>query len=555
MGTEHRADVVIVGSGVGGMVAALKARAEGLDPLVVEKSPFVGGTSSISGGVLWIPANPLMVEAGVEDSFERAMTYMEAAIGDPGPATSRARKEAYVREGARMVTFLRELGLEFVYVDGWPDYYPELPGGQVRGRSLNVALFDTRRLGGWQGWLRPRDAGGIKFDIPLASMSEVPDMAMIARTVAGKRTLLRVLGRMLRAKATGARPVGMGQALMGRLLLAAQEQGVRIWRAAPLVDLVMHDGGVTGVVVERDGREVTVRADHGVLLCAGGFSRNGAMRKQYGREPASGDWTLVVPEDMGDAISIATAHGAGTALLEEATWTPASVLPDGSPVAHLWERAVPGSIIVDSSGARFCNEAASYMEVGRRIYERHETVPAVPSWMIIDSRHRRRYPFGTAPPGLTPRTWITTGYMKQAGTIPELARACGIDAGGLVATVERFNRMAIAGTDEDFHRGDSAYDRFYGDPTRQPNPCLGPVDRAPFSAVAIYPSDVGTCGGLLTDEHARVLRTNGTPLEGLYAAGNTTAGVMGHVYPGGGAALGPSATFGFIAARHMAGGC
>lgn len=551
VGAEHDVDVVIVGTGVGGVVAALAAKAQGLDPLLVEKSEFIGGTSSWSGGALWAPDSPVMRRRGVDDSVEDGLRYLKAVVGDAGPSTTPARRRAYVEQARRVVEFLEGQGVTFVYSDGTSDYYPEAPGGQARGRTHHAEIFDTRRLGEWEPWFRPQK-GGISQQIVMRSLAEAPPMTIATRTVPAARVAVRVVGRTLGAKVTGRHLVGMGQALMAQVLHAARNAGVRIWRRSPVTDLVVERGRVAGVVVERETGRVEVRARYGVLLCAGGFARNEALRKEGGREPATGEWSAVIEEDTGDLIVAARALGAATALMDEAIWTPMSLPPDGVPVPHLWERSLPGSILVDSSGARFCNEAESYMAVGQRMYERHRTVAAIPTWLVIDARHRRRYPLGVAPPGFTPPAWLRSGYVKRTGTLDGLAAACGIDSAGLRRTVERFNVMAAWGVDEDFHRGDSHHDRVFSDPTVRPNPCLGPVDRPPFYAVAMYPGDVSTCGGLVADEHARVLREDGSVIDGLYAAGCTAASVTGRVYPAAGCSIGSSATFAYIAVQHMA---
>jgi 3-oxosteroid 1-dehydrogenase len=317
------------------------------------------------------------------------------------------------------------------------------------------------------------------------------------------------------------------------------------------VDLVVESGEVVGVEAEREGRRTRIRARAGVLLNSGGFSHNPAMRQKYGPAPASVDWTSANDGDTGEVIEAAMRHGAAVDLMEEAWWIPSSILPDGTPQFAVYERAKPHCMIVDASGSRFVNEAASYMEVGQAMYARHREAGAVPSWFIMDSRHRSRYLFGMTPGGVTPRKWISSGYMKKAGTLEELAAQCGIDADGLRRTVDRFNASAAHGKDPDFHKGERAYDRYYGDYRVRPNPCVAPVSKGPFYAVALYPGDVGTAGGLLTDEHARVLREGGEPIPGLYATGNCTASVMGRTYPGAGASIAASFVFGWLATHHM----
>jgi 3-oxosteroid 1-dehydrogenase len=276
------------------------------------------------------------------------------------------------------------------------------------------------------------------------------------------------------------------------------------------------------------------------------------MRKQYGRSPASTAWTLAGPGDMGDGILAGQAVGGTLDLMDEAIWMGTSVRPNGDREMHLYDRCLPHSIVVDSSGQRFVNESVDYSRFGQAIYRRDLEVPAIPSWLVIDSRHRNRYSLGDIFPRVTPKALIQQGYVRKADTLHDLAIACGIDAEGLRATVARFNEMAAHGVDQDFHRGESSYDRYLADPRVTPNPALGQITAAPFYAVPCYPGDVGTTGGLLTDEHARLLAADGRVIAGAYAAGTCSATVMGRAYPGPGASIAAGATFGYIASMHLA---
>jgi 3-oxosteroid 1-dehydrogenase len=304
-----------------------------------------------------------------------------------------------------------------------------------------------------------------------------------------------------------------------------------------------------------------------VLINAGGFSRNQEMRERYQRQPVSVQWSNANPGDTGEVMQAAMRLGASVDLMEQAVWQPASLHADGSfptpgprgsdgrplPFMQSYDIAKPHGVVVDQSGLRYFNEAVSYMEQGNAMYERHASGAAIPSWQIMDSQHRGKYFWANQPPGRTPRQWLDSGYMRKADTIDELARQCGIEATALEGSIERFNGFARKGVDEDFHRGENAYARLIGDRTHKPNPCLGTIERPPYYAVAMYPGDVGTIGGLLTDEHARVLRADGTVIEGLYAAGIATASVIGRSYPGAGASNGPNFVWGWIAARHACG--
>jgi 3-oxosteroid 1-dehydrogenase len=340
------------------------------------------------------------------------------------------------------------------------------------------------------------------------------------------------------------------------------EAGTTIWTKASLRDLIVEGGAVRGVVVRRDGRDLRVAARHGVLLAAGGFSRNDDMRARYGGHQAkTAAWSLANPGDTGEVLEMAISVGAATDLLDEAVWGPMPLMPDGSQPQYPSRRMLalgrarwrPGSIIVDSTGRRIANEAMSYMELGQKMFARNQEVRAVPSWLVFDDGFRGRCLFGVLP-GQLPEQWVLDGFIKRSSTIEDLAVQCDIDVKGLHETVQQFNEYARTGVDADFHRGERSYDRYMGDPHHRPNNCLAPVDRPPFYAVAQYPCDFGTCGGVLTDEHARVLDKAGGPIPGLYATGNVTASLMGRHYLGAGSSIGPTCTFGYIAMHHIADG-
>uniref|UniRef100_A0A7C5RTS4 3-oxosteroid 1-dehydrogenase n=1 Tax=Thermomicrobium roseum TaxID=500 RepID=A0A7C5RTS4_THERO len=543
---DYQTDVLIVGTGGAGLVGALVVKEHGFEPLVIEKTNVVGGTTAWSGGGLWIPNNPVSRRAGLQDSFEAALRYMDEVIGDVGPASSPARRRAFLEYGPQMVEFLERLGFRWRPSLGYPDYYPEKPGGSTFGRSIEGAMFDGRLLGPWLSRLHRYPN---LPSVPLHT-NEASKFALVLRTPSGAATVARVLWRLVSYRLRGRIPLTLGASLVGQLLMLCLQRGIPIWLESLLEDLLVEEDRVVGAVVRHQGRTVRVRARGGVLLAAGGFAHNREMRERYHPHPITTDWTSAAPSDTGDAIRAAQAIGAAVDLLDDAWWGPTAILPNGRPLFILWERSFPFGIIVDSSGQRFMNESASYVDCGHWQYERHRTVPAIPAWLIIDSKHRRFYPFGFVPPIVTPRSMTGPQFLVRAQTLRELAARCGIDPDGLERTVERFNRMAIAGKDEDFHRGDSAYDRYYGDPRVRPNPNLGPLDRPPFYATAIYPGDLGTKGGLLTDEWARVLREDGRPIPGLYAAGNTTASVMGRTYPGPGSTIGPACTFAYIGMLH-----
>jgi 3-oxosteroid 1-dehydrogenase len=504
-----------------------------------------------------------MKRAGVADSAERARQYLDAAVTYQGPGTTPARRDAFLRNGPKMVEFLERQGMKFVYADGWSDYYDELPGGEPRGRSLLAELFDTRELGEWESKLS-RYKG---FSLPLPT-DQFPSLMLAKRTWRGKKTALSMVGRMLKGKLTGRRLAGAGAAIQGRMLQIALREQLPIWTGSALAQFIIDGDRVAGVAVQRGDRLVRVQARHGVLMNVGGFSRSASMRQRFQPQPNSASWTNANPGDTGEAIELAMALGAAVDCMDEAWWVVTSLAPDGQPpkpggyaadgtplpFMHHLDLSLPYSMMVDQLGERFCDEAGAYMEIGQRMYQRErETGKAVPSWVVMDSRQRAYYPWGTAQPGQVPDEWLKSGYMIKAASIGELVEKTGIDGPGLARTLERFNGFCRSGIDSDFGRGSRAFDRCHGDPTVTPNPNLGAIEKPPFYAVRMYPGDVGTAGGVVTDEHARVLREDGSAIAGLYATGNCTASVVGRSYPGAGASIGASFTFGYIAAHHALG--
>ena len=542
---DHVTDFVVIGSGAGGLCAALTARFAGYEALVVEKEAMLGGNSALSGGTMWIPGNPLMSEEGIVDSVEAGRKYLDNCIPDAGPATSPARKAAYLSEGLRMIDFLRRSGIRMNRVRNYADYYSELPGGNTQGRALQCDIFDLAELGSYAKHIP-------NFAPVIAYVEEFPQLSLVLRTWRGFCTFARVAARTFRAKLTRRQLVANGAALIARLLHAGLNSGIELWLESPVTDFVLEDGRVSGIKVLREGRSRTVRARHGVLIAAGGYARNLEMRKRYCKHPASTDWTFANPGETGDVVQLAMSLGAATDLMDEAIWIPMTISPAG-PMYLEYERAKPFSIIVDGEGHRYIDEGSSYMTFGQAMYDRHRKFNSIPSWLIMDSRHRSRYTFGMQLPGRTPEEWLHSGFMKRAQTIPELAALCGVDANVLEETVRRFNRFAATGVDEDFHRGETRFSRHFADPRHGPNPALGAIERAPFYAVAVYPGDLGTFGGILTDECARVLRSDGSAIEGLYATGNATAPVMGRIYPCTGASIASTMIFGFVAAQHALG--
>jgi len=542
MASDETFDLVIVGSGCASVTAALAAKSLGGSALIIEKQALFGGSSAYSGGILWIPNNPLLND----DTEEAGRAYLNAIVGEPSKASSIIKREAFLREGPRAIQFLLDQGVNLVRVF-WPDYYSSAPGGHEYGRTVAGALFDINELGEW------RDKLGVFYGFPALPVGshEFVDLTLAKRTWKGRIAGMKLGARMAWDKLTGKRRRGSGNAIQGRLLLAALKAGIPIRLETELIGIETEGEKVTGVRVRDASGEHVIKANRGVLLNAGGFSRNLKMREQFQPKPTSVEWTQVNPGDTGEVMQMAMALGADTDCMKEAWWTPGSLLPDGTYGGfHVpGESGKPHVIIVGPDGKRVGNEAGAYMEFGQRMYARG----AVPSFAILDSRALSYYSWGPIMVGTSVKPFIENGYLIADDTLDGLAAKCGIDVAGFTAEVARFNGFAATGIDEDFQRGASFHNQAMGDPNNKPNPSLGAIERGPFYAVKIWPMDVGTSGGIVTDEYARVLKADGKPIAGLYAAGNITAPVVAGTYPGAGASLGGGVTWGFVAARHMMG--
>ncbi len=543
-------DVVVVGAGGAGMSAALAAGRKGLDTILVERSAYFGGSTARSGGGVWIPGNYALADARQVDAGEpeRAREYLDAIVGDVVPKT---RRDTYLARGPEVLEFIKDnTPVRFRWVPEYADYHPEAPGGRPRGRSVEPVPLDARFLGDELDRLHPPYTKAPANLI--VTQKDFRKISLGTRSVRGPITMVLVLLRRIISTMLGRRMYAMGNAVAIGLRQGLVDAGVPVHYETELVDLVIEDGRVVGVRVVRDGADHVVRARRGVIVGSGGFERNLEMREKYQPQPTSTDWTTGSQFNTGGGILAGIAAGAETDLMDDAWWGPTIPLPN-RPWFCLAERNLPGSIIVNQAGRRFMNEALPYVEATHAIYEGEATgVGHVPSWMIIDQRYRNRYLFaGLGPRQPFPGSWLRSGVVRKAATLADLAEQIEVPADALIATVERFNGFAGTGVDEDFHRGESAYDKYYSDPRVKPNPSLHAIDHAPFYAVKIVPGDLGTKGGLVTDERARVLRPDGSVIPGLYAAGNASSAVMGRTYAGPGATIGPALVFGYLAVEDL----
>lgn len=546
--TPTSTDLVVVGSGTG-LMAAITAAEAGLRVLVLEKSDHLGGSTALSGGGIWVPGNSVLADADARDDTARALTYLDALVGDSAP---RERRVSFVAHGpAAIDTMRRLLPNRWAHCRGYADYRPDLPGGSALGRTIESDPFDLALLGDDRPHLRPPS---LTSPVPMPiTARDYRWMNLARRHPRGVLAVGRRLGQGLLGQVRGKEFAAGGQALAAGLLVAARRLGVEIRRNTAVRDLVVENGRVCGVQISTGGDAVgEIRASRGVILASGGFDHAAAVRTAQ-QPQIDGSWSLGADSNTGDILDIARRHGAALTLMDQAWWFPAiAPVGDGEPGILLAERSLPGQIIVDGTGRRFVNEALNYMEFGRIMLGQDGGEPHLPAWMVFDQTYRDSYVFGgVAFPGMPlPKSWYEAGVAVRADSLEDLAAR--IDAPGLPDEVRHFNAMAVHGRDDDFGRGENAYDRYYGDPTHAPNPSLRPLDRGPFYAVRIVPGDLGTCGGLLADDRGRVLTEDGSVVEGLYAIGNAAGNAFGHSYPGAGATIGQGLVFGHIAALHAA---
>lgn len=559
---QQEFDVVVVGSGAGALLAAIRAADQGLKALVVEKTALLGGTSAISGGGIWIPDNHDMPKAGLRDSVDAAFRYVKTCARG---LASDDRILAYVETAREMARYLADIGVPYRCVPSYSDYYPTLEGAMPGGRTMDPLDFNAAKLGLKDlELLRPTSPG--QLILGRMHINAFEARTMLARERKAKFVLMWMMARYYfdypwRSKTRRDRRLTGGQALLGGLFTALRQRGVTLWLNTPMVSLTQDGARVSGVVVRRDGKEVTVRARRAVVLGAGGFERNQAMREQYLPKPTDQAWVATPPDaNTGDTIRAGAAVGGALHLMAHTWGAPTIFVPKEEKYRAMFvERSMPGCMVVNARGERFLNESGPYPEFQQAMYANHEkTGGAVPAWIVFDANFRANYPIGPLMPAMAVpdsklrKSWLGTVYWKGE-TLQELAQQIGVDPKGLQASAQRMSEFARTGKDLDFGRGDNVFDRYYGDVNVRPNPNLAPIEKGPFYAMKLHPGDIGTKGGLVTDRDARVLREDGQPVEGLYCVGNNNASVMGPSYPGAGSTLGPAMTFAYRAIAHIMG--
>jgi 3-oxosteroid 1-dehydrogenase len=552
---ELEVDWLVAGSGAAGMTGAIAAHQLGGSVLLVEKERHYGGTTCKSGGVAWLPGNHRQVELGISDSPEEGWQYLHALIGD---SVSPARLRAFATRAGEMLDFMtRHSRVEFTPLPEYMDYYESAPGYKPGGRSMDPGAFSLRELGAEADHIRDDYSSILRCNITVPEGRRLGAMGLGTVLVG-----LQLYGRYwldLPARLRGKRDqrVTLGAGLVARLRRSLMDRDIPLWLNAPVSELLVDNGRVIGAVVTRDGVAQRIHARRGVLLATGGFSHNAEMRRTYQQAPIGSEWTAAAPGATGDGIRLGQELGAALGFMGSAWWSPTYRMPKGPVLALIAGKAYPGSIMVNKKGLRFTNEAQPYEDVVKDQYASElRGEGAVPCYLVFDARYRQQYPVGHIKPGKMvgdgqlPEDLFSSGLLTRAESLEALAAALDIDAAGLAATVERFNRHAREGRDPDYGRGDTEHDRYYADPKVLPNPSLGPLETAPYYALRCDAGDLDTKGGLLCDEHARVLEESGAVIPGLYAAGNTSAAVMGDTYPGAGATIGSAMTFAYLAAQH-----
>ena len=560
---DYSFDVVVIGSGNGGMTAAVCTYEMGTrDVLVIEKSDLYGGTSSISGGGVWIPSNRYARAAGAEDSFDKAKTYLRQLITEE--EVPEYQLDAFLENGPKMVDFLHErTRVRYVTLESYPDYYTNLEGSMEGHRSMEPETFDASELG--EEWRRLRRTHPMMHLGGVVGITQVEAALMVGQQPGWWKSALKLFAHYLvdipwRLKDRFHRRLATGCAGVARLRASMLDRDIPLWLNTPMTRLVDEDGRVIGVEVTRNGEPLRIQARKGVVLASGGFEHNQALREKYLPKPTDHRWSAGTRDNTGDGLLEGQRLGAKTHRLDEAWWCNTISVPgEDIPRLSVMERSYPGSIIVNPAGKRFSNESQNYMAFQQETFKLHsEENPCHPTWQVFDANFRASYFVGPLynskfrPDWMIPKSYEAEGFYARADSIRELAEKIAVDPAGLEETVSNMNEYARTGVDAECQRGESAYDRYYGDPRVTPNPCLGPIDKPPYYAVKIDPGDFGTQGGLVINADAQVQHEDGHTIEGLYAVGNCSAPTL-PCYPGPGATLGPAMTFAYQAAKAITG--
>jgi len=553
---DREVDLLVFGAGAGGMSAAMVGACEGLRVLLCEKTSQVGGTTATSGGTTWVPGNTQGRKTSRPDSVDAAKRYLDHEVG----VTDSPVREAFLASAAEAIDYLeKRTEVRFKANDPYPDYHAEEPGGAMGGRALAPLPFDGRLLGPHFRLLRPPMPEFMVLGGMMVGRDEIKHLIRPWSSLAAFKLSVRLVTRYLgdRWRHPRGTRLLLGQALAGRMLMSCVQKGVEIAVDTKLIELVRAEGRIEGAVIETRGARQRIRADRGVVLATGGCAASRKWRDELARQPVP--HVLAFEGATGDGLDAALAAGASMDRQHVTPffWMPASTTewPDGrrATYPHIRDRPKPGLIAVNRAGRRFVNEANSYHDFVDAMFRTHASVPAIPAFLVCDRHFLHEYGLGVVHPVWQRPGWFEQrGYLVSAPTLEDLANKLGIDARGLVETVAEHNRFAQAGVDERFGKGSKALNRFNGDPQNKPNPCLAPIARPPFFAVAVHPAPIGCSAGLSTNGDAQVLDEAGVAIEGLYACGNDMSSLMRGAYPGPGITLGPAIVFGYRAVMHAA---
>ncbi|MDA9273875.1 FAD-binding protein [Gammaproteobacteria bacterium] len=563
---DYEFDVVVVGSGNGALTAALCSHDGGAKTLVIEKSSQFGGTSATSGGGVWIPNNRYAKAENVDDSDQDARNYINSV--SPEGMIKDELIETYISEGPRMIDYLHENSkVKYRNLAHYPDYFPDNTGGKEGNRSMEPEPIFGTELGDDLGKLREQHPQTAFTMGPInMNFTQVEGQLLLGALPGWKTQFAKLFTKYILDFAMRLRwgwkdrRLTMGNAGIARLILSLKDRKVDLWTLTAMTDLLDENGKVIGIKATKDGSSINIKANKGVILAAGGFERDQDLRDKYLPKPSNAEWSAANIHNTGDALKAALKLGADTHQMDTGWWSTTMKVPGQEKGwLSMVDKSMPGNYTVNKNGERFSNESQNYVSFVNDMFAKFdEGNPCAPCYMIFDSNFRKNRPCGPLlqgsmqPDSAVPKEWWTPSFLSKGETLEELAEIAGIDPDGLRATQAKVNGYAVTGKDLELQRGDSAYDRYYGDPSVTPNPCLAPLKEGPFYCMVLYPGEMGTAGGLVIDTHARVLKQDGQPIAGLYACGNVTTALL-PTYPGPGSTLGPAMTFGYLAAKDITG--
>ena len=563
---DHEFDVVVIGTGNGGLTSAICARDGGASVLVIEKSNQYGGTSATSGGGVWIPNNRYAVAENVDDSYDDAKAYINSV--SPDGMIEDDLIETYLEHGPKMIDYLHKNSrVKYRNLAHYPDYFPDNPGGKEGNRSMEPEPIPGTDLGDDLNFLRdqhPQTAftmGPIRMNF-----TQVEGQLLLGALPGWKALFAKLFVKyifdlpMRLFFGWKDRRLTMGNAGIARLILSCKDRDIPIWRNTSMSEIIFADGRVIGIKASQGEKTLNIKANKGVILASGGFEKNQELRERYLPQPTNAEWSAANVHNTGDALNEGLRLNAATHQMDTGWWSTTMKVPgQDKGWLSMVDKSMPGNYTVNKNGERFSNESQNYVSFVNDMFKEYANGnPCAPCYMIFDSDFRKNRPCGPLlqasmqPDSRVPKEWWDPSFLTKADTLEELAEKVGLSANGLLKTQQKVNEFSKTGNDLDFQRGDTAYDRYYGDPSVEPNPCLAPLEKGPFYCMVLYPGEMGTAGGLVIDSNARVLDTSKNPISGLYACGNCTTALLPK-YPGPGSTLGPAMTFGYLAAKDITG--